>query len=359
MKIVFVSYKLCDGGAENVLAQVASELARRKHDVEILLYQRNTVEYPIDNNVKLIELGEYSFKGKNGISRSFNRIKAIRKIIKQEQPDFLIPFLDSMARETVLATWGLSNKVVATVRNSPYHTPESKLERGLRNIFCRFASAVWVQNTDQKKYFSKAIQKKTFVVANPVAEALFEDEKIYKDNVMQFITCGRLHEQKNHKMLIDAFTAANHQYPGIELSIYGVGALHDELQQHINNNGMASKIHLRGRTENVKGALLDSDCFILSSDFEGMPNALMEAMATGLPCISTNCLTGPSDLILNQDFGLLIPVNNCEKMTSSIIQMVEHPEIAKKQGQTAKKNICDNYSLNSIVSTLISKLQEI
>ncbi len=358
LKILFVSYKLCDGGAERVLSKLANALSGRGIDVSVLLYQRFENEYILNDSVRVLELGEDAHKGRNGVSRMINRVKAIRRIIKRERPNFVIPFLDSMVRESQLAARGLSCKVIATVRNSPYQVPETKGGRLLRNWFCRRCAAVFVQNEAQKAYFSKRIRKKTFVVANPLDDELLFSEKQYSERIHEFITCGRLHPQKNHKLLIDAFAIATKKHPHLRLSIYGVGDEQENLERYIQEKDLGENIRLMGRTDDVRSVLLQSDCFLLSSSFEGMPNALMEAMAVGLPCISTDCPTGPADLIKHGETGFLVEVGDVEGLAEHIVKTVENPKAGIAMGKAAQKKMRALYSQEKIAGALLDNLQK-
>ncbi|MCD8014686.1 MAG: glycosyltransferase [Lachnospiraceae bacterium] len=357
--ILFISYKLCDGGAEKVLSTLANQLSQIGARVSVLLYQRNNNEYILDEKVVVLELGNEASHGNSGLLRSLNRMKAIRRVIKQENPNYVIPFLDSMVRESRLAAVGINTKVIATVRNSPYQTPSSRIGRVMRNLIIRFCAGVFVQNQSQKKYFSESIQKKTFAVPNPVTKELISSKKTYNSDIKHFITCGRLHQQKNHKMLIRAFADAVARYPDISLRIYGEGDMMDNLNNYIYELHMEDYISCMGRTDDVLSVLLDSDCFILSSDYEGMPNALMEAMAVGLPCISTDCPTGPSELIENGSNGILVPVNDSERLTEEICELINNPDKAITMGQKAKEFITENFSEDIIVRNLLKNLEAI
>ena len=113
----------------------------------------------------------------------------------------------------------------------------------------------------------------------------------------------------------------------------------NELNQYIETLNMQSKVFLKGRTNNILEKLLEADIYILSSDYEGMPNSLMEAMATGLPCISTDCPTGPSDIIINEENGILVPVDDVLKMEQAVLMMCDNYDLAKKMGIQAKKDM--------------------
>lgn len=140
----------------------------------------------------------------------------------------------------------------------------------------------------------------------------------------EIITCGRLEAQKNHKLLIDAFAEAIKEHPYARLKIYGEGSLRDVLQEQIDKLGLQDKAFLMGATNDVAKALQTADLFVLSSDYEGMPNALMEAMAAGVPCISTDCpCGGPRSLIDNYNNGVLIKINNKKMLSKELKSILE------------------------------------
>ena len=149
---------------------------------------------------------------------------------------------------------------------------------------------------------------------------------------------GRLNKQKNFCMLIDAFAAFYKQHPEYTLSIYGNGDLELSLQEYIDKKDLSSVVVLEGFCSDVHRNILKAGMFVMSSDFEGMPNALLEAMAIGLPCISTDCpCGGPRMLITPYENGLLVPTNDCEKMLEAMLYMAEHSEQAQKMAEHASE----------------------
>lgn len=135
----------------------------------------------------------------------------------------------------------------------------------------------------------------------------------------EIVTCGRLTEQKNHKLLIDAFAEVQKIYPFATLKIYGEGVLREKLQNQIDSLNLNEKVFLMGATNDVAKALQTADLFVLSSDYEGMPNALMEAMAAGVPCISTDCpCGGPRELFGEDASDKLVPCNDSAQLAEAI-----------------------------------------
>jgi len=263
-----------------------------------------------------------------------------------------------MVYEAYFAARGLRIPVVATIRNLP------KKQKGIKNILLSYAfkncGAIWIQTESQRKYLNKRDRKKAFVCPNPVSPSVMEWGKkhLYRNEITNFVTLGRLVEQKNHKMLIDAVVKAHSVVPEIKLKIYGVGSEKDFLSSLIRDNSAENYIFLMGRTENILQVLDEADCFVLSSNYEGLPNALMEAMGMGLPCIATDCQTGPRELICarkENDCGVLVPVNDFKAMCEAILDMISNPEQAINCGKKARWFISVFYNVETITNILVSE----
>ena len=163
--------------------------------------------------------------------------------------------------------------------------------------------------------------------------------KIYKEKRQNIIvSVGRLVEQKNHKFLINTFAKISKKYPDYKLIIYGEGILREELTDLIEKLNLKDKVILYGNASDIEEKIYDVKMFILPSIWEGMPNALMEAMALGLPCIATNCPSGgPEFLIQNDVNGKLIQCDNDKELEEAITKIIEDEEYAKKIGENARK----------------------
>jgi glycosyltransferase involved in cell wall biosynthesis len=210
------------------------------------------------------------------------------------------------------------------------------------------ADANFVQNKMQKDYFSKRIQRKTFIVPNPVNPRFFESHKEYRDKITQLVAIGRLNPQKNYPRLIDAVCLVRQSHPDIRLKIYGEGGLQDDIAELIRKKNATDYISLEGRTSDVIGALGDSDLYIMSSDYEGMPNALMEAMAFGMPCVSTDCPTGPAELIGENERGYLADMKSLQSLQDAISYMIDNPAKAKEAGVAAREYMMNGFSAKEI-----------
>ena len=359
MKILFISYKLSDGGAERVISVLSNQMIKMGHDVGVLLYKRTPDEYLLDKKITVLELEQlYSEASKNPIVRKIKRILGIRELISKYRPDVIIPFLDSMVTETYHATKRMNIPIIATVRNNPEMT--RSIDKIYRNYIFERCHAVFLQTEEQGHFFNKKIREKSFVVPNPVNENLLNlgTTRRLHTSIKHIVTCGRLEKQKNHKLLIEAMSVVHNIYPEVCLSIYGEGSERDRLQRLIVDNRAEDYVFLKGRTNCVDVVLNEADLFVLSSDFEGMPNALMEAMACGVPCVSTDCPTGPRDLIGNDVRGLLVPVGDASKMADAICKMISNVRNATALGVTAHNYMELYFSPQVIVQRLLNEINQ-
>lgn len=351
-KFLFVIPTLAMGGAERVVAVLSSALSRAGQDVYVLKYFEKDNEYPVDDEVTVMNLSggkENTYKQINVIER----VWILRKLIKQVKPDFVLPFLFPVAQAVFFASVGIKTNVFQSIRISPSIAPSSKLQRFLRDYLVYRSACTFVQNDQQRQYFKPSARHKIHVLYNPVSDDLFEVCPDFSNEIYTVCTAGRLENQKNFKLLIESFTQAFASNSKTILQIYGEGNRKGELQDFIAEKGMTGRIMLMGRTNNIKEVYRKSDLFVLSSDFEGMPNALLEAMACGLPCVSTDCPTGPSDLIDNEVNGLLVPVRDSQQLSRAISYLYEHPERAREMGVKAKESIRQKCQADNIALKMI------
>lgn len=353
MKFLFVIPSLSKGGAERVVSVLASELTEQGHEATVLIYFKTENEYEVSENVKKVYLSEYESDYDN--MNYLKRLTALRKVAKTEKADFVIPFLSHVCIQTCVALFGTKYKIIQTVRNDPRTLPEGKIHRFLRDLFIKFSFKTFVQNENQKSYFDKQTGKKIFVLPNPVRGDLFDCQNKNDTDKTIIASAGRLNSQKNFFMLIDAFCKVYEEHKDLELRLYGDGELKEELEQHIKDKNLSESVKLMGRTNDMKSMFESIDLYVLSSDFEGMPNSLMEAMAAGVPCVSTDCPTGPSDLIENEKTGLLVPVNDASAMSEAIEKMLFELD-NEKIAENGREFVKSNYSAKVIVERLLKNI---
>ena len=333
MKIMFYINTLAGGGAQRVMANLANLFAQAGDEVIFVASFAAENEYALDDAVDRRNLSQDRIT--SGLKRNAVYILGLRKLVKQEKPDVLVAFMRQPNIRAILAGLGLPVKTLISVRCDPKEEYPGKAGRLLGKYLLPLADGCIFQTEQAKHWFPERLQNKSRVIPNAVKPVFFEvDPQPVPGRV---ITCGRLHPQKNHKLLIDAFLDAAADIPEAELLIYGEGELRQEMEAYIAEKCAAQRVKLMGNTSDVPGVLANAACFVLSSDYEGMPNALMEAMAAGDPCISTDCpCGGPEMLIENGKSGLLVPVGNREALTTAIRKVLTDPEAAQQLGKEAR-----------------------
>ena len=341
IKCMFTIRSLTGGGAERVVSVLANAMAKKGIETYIVTYSRTDRDYDLDKNVKVIVMPNR----KDSIYTKIQRIPDMYKIIHKIRPDIVIPFVGTVLYVTWLACLGLKSKFILTVRNNPWMVPESKRERLFRNYIAGKSDAIMIQNEEQGEYFSEELHKKLIVVNNPISQNFINSAKeSYTNEVCTVVTAGRLEPQKDHTFLIRAFAKSFADKPQIKLYIYGEGKLKQKLEALIEELSLKDRVFLMGRAINIVEVLQKADLFVLTSKYEGMPNALMEAMMVGVPCISSDCKTGPCSLINNQVNGLLYSNGNEMDLIRKFKWCVSNPQQLSSIGKEARRFMLENYT---------------
>ena len=246
---------------------------------------------------------------------------------------FLTPF--NMLVE--IATIGLKTKVVVCERNDPHYVPGGKMMEWLRDLTYKRACGILVQTDYSKSCFKGKLRDKTTVIYNPVAMPKYMvSSALVTEKENTIITVGRLHPQKNQKMLLDAFAHFLVKHPTFDLIIYGEGPLKQELIEYAEKLGIGQSVKLKGHSKDVWEEIKKAKMFVLSSIAEGMSNALIEAMCLGAPVISTK-VAGAVDLIEDGENGYLIEMNDVNGMYERMVTIADNDELARQLGEKASK----------------------
>ena len=342
MKIEFFVGEFSEGGAERVISILANELASRGHEVAILKYFNSINYYKTDKGVKI-----YSLEECTGTESKLKNVAFLHRHLKNFDGVF-VSFLAPFNILALIANMGNKTPIVVADRNDPSKLPGNRYLRILRDYLYSFADRVVVQTNKNKTYFSNKVQKKTEVIYNPLILNGMEGKALNGNKSKTIINIGRLEPQKNQDMLIEVFKKFHEAHPEYKLVIYGEGSYRKNLEDKINELGLNESITLPGNVKNIFDKLCDCEFFVLSSNYEGMPNALIEAMGLGVPVISTR-VSGATDLVEDGKNGLLIDVNDGKGLYASMIKLAESEELRRNLGLEAVKvvdmlnceNICD------------------
>lgn len=357
MNVLIVVPFLSNGGAEKIAAKWCYDLLQNNVNAKLLVHYRVEDEYDIASKIPIDALFN---SRKEYISTS--KIKVILKLRKylkkQKNKQYIIPFLSHVGIQCSLANTGLNNYIIETIRNAPQFSPSNIILRFARNLSIFFAKGCIFQNNEQMLYFPTMIRKKGLILYNTVPSTFLEKyEKKEYGQIKNLIMVSRLNEQKNHSLMLQALSILLKDGYDLFLTIVGEGPEYGKINDKIKELQLDNHVKLYGKSNHVGDLLIKSDLYILTSNFEGMPNSLMEAMACGLPCISTDCPTGPKDLIDNGINGLLINCNDANELALSIELLINN-KLAKKLGLEARKKIIEINS-NSSINNLIKYLGEL
>lgn len=334
---MFIS-SLNKGGSERVLVNLAEYFYSKGYEVTIVTQYKTENEYEISGGIRRIfsEITQEEM-GRGRISNFLKRFFKLRGIWKRERPDLILSFIGKNNMMAIMTSRFLHIPTVVSVRGEPAEEYYSPALRIAANILFRLADGIVLPVEKSAEFFPKSVRKKTVCLKNSLSPAFIR--KVYEgEREKQIVAVGRIDANKNHEMIIRAFAGLAEKYPDYCLTIYGEGELRQSLLQMAEDMGLKDRIFLPGSIANVADAIYKASFFVLSSYSEGMPNTLIEAMALGIPSISTDCpCGGPAELIVNGENGYLIEVGNWKKLQVILQKLIDNPDLAKKMGGNAAK----------------------
>lgn len=332
------------GGAERVIANLADYLYSRGYRVVLVTTHKREDEYQVSERIcRVISEPAGNQLGKGRIGNFCVRFKKLRRIWKEYRPDVILSFIGKNNLMALMTSFGYGIPVVVSVRSDPKREYGNGLLKFLAKTLFRLAAGVVLQTKESFAFFPKGIRKKAVILKNPINPQFFR-ERYQGEREKVIVTVGRVDENKNHQMLVDAFAGISAEFPEYKLIIYGDGQKRRELIERVKSLGMEEKILFPGNIENVADAIYKTRVFVLSSNKEGMPNALIEAMVMGLTVISTDCpCGGPKELIDPGVNGLLTKVGDVNEMKENLQYVLNNLQIADLMGEKAKKT-CEMYS---------------
>lgn len=337
-KILFYINSIHEGGAERVMVNLTNQFSKDGIEVVLVTSYMDVWEYPLSKEVKRLTLEDSVCS--SFLKRNISRISKLRKILKQEKPDAAISFMAEPNIRLLISSFGLKIKTIISVRNDPMQEYKGIVSRIMAKTLFLKADGCVFQTNDAMNWFPKKVQRKSKIIFNAVNDEFYKQKRMPND--LEIVTVGRLESQKNHKLLINAFKNILLDYSNATLKIYGSGSMKDELLTLVCDLKVADSVKLMGATKQVPKALSTADVFVLTSDYEGMPNSLMEAMAMGIPVISTDCpCGGPKMLIKNNETGILVQCGNVKNLEKSIKYLFDNAAEKKELGVRAAK-----FSLN-------------
>lgn len=346
MKIVFVLPDMGGGGTERVVALLANEYVKKGYETEILLFAGNQTAYPLDERIKVHVAGETS--GGNPMLR-LRRILNMRRYYRKNKDCYIFAFSVMGAVFSVVAAMGIPHRMLVSERNDPSRYEHQKI----RNWAYKKAEKIVLQTEDMKSCFPQKLSSKMVVIPNPVSDDI--PKPYMGERQKRVVSVARLQPQKNQKLLLEAFSHFLKDYSDYELHLFGAGELEAELKEQARRLNITDKVVFRGFSSKVKEEIWDSAMFVLSSDYEGISNSMIEALAMGVPVVSTDCPIGGSRMYIQDHVnGLLTPVGDAQALSRAMCEVAGNEELAKKLSQNGVK-IKEAYRLGKIADRLLQE----
>lgn len=348
MRLCLVISALTAGGAERVMSLLANEWAALGHDVHIITTHDGGCppHYQMDERVRLHSVDH----GFGGLARQLGVIKSLHHAVDGLQPAVVVSFLNYTNIITLLACRGLATPVIVSERLDPRVIGIGPLWSALRRITYRWAACLVAQTQTAARLYEPLAPGRTRVIPNPVvvptcAESIVESWP--EPDRPTIIMVGRLQPQKGYEVALRAMVTVHETQPDWRLVVVGEGPLLGELESLRDKLGLREDVLFAGRVSEPVTWLRRARIFLLSSHSEGFPNALCEAMAAGLPCLATDCPSGPAEIINHGVDGLLVPPNNPQAMANSLIDMILDVSLRTRLASAAP-GVADRFTMESV-----------
>ncbi|MBO4901530.1 MAG: glycosyltransferase [Lachnospiraceae bacterium] len=343
-KVLFFFSHMGTGGSQKIEAFAANALCRAGYHVHAINMSSDPCTVSLDPSIEITEVSYDHIRECQNPLHAFLKktlyLKKLRNVIKNCAPDLIVAFLSDITRIVVLASHNLNIPIIGSERADPYQYTDKQLEK-YRKAFGQCAAVVF-QMPSVKEIYSLSLPSVQKVIPNPCIPRQGGFSQRTRTDSHVIIGAGRLVEQKRFDILIDAFSIVSAKHSEYRLNIYGDGPLRAPLQNQIRSLGLDDSVTLAGDVRDVFFKEKDAEMFVLSSDFEGLPNALIEAMATGIPCIATDCSPGGARFLLQDgSFGLIVPANNAAALAEAIMEYIDSPEIRESKGTAARDSVSE------------------
>ena len=335
MRIVFIAYLHGFGGAERQIVMLANAMLERGHEVYLLSISADNRCYEINNKINY----RYIPDRKSNFLRVFTRYSDLKRELKIIRPDLTINFWYQSAYLTALMKKTYTGRIIYSERGDPGDKEYSGVLGMIRALTLHRIDGFVFQSKAAKKYFNSKIQKRSVVISNPV---FIKSDILPKDISRRkaIVTVGRLCPQKNQILLLDAFASISNEIPDYILEIYGEGEWEEKLKKRIRNLNLSHRVLLMGTSSRIHDLILNASLFVLSSDYEGIPNTLLEAMALGIPCITTDCRPGGArEIIDNGKDGIIVPVGGQKELANAIRNCITNMQASLNRAQIAQKKM--------------------
>lgn len=333
MKITIFTGSLSGGGAERVATNLANFLSCRGHEVELLTVgERNAIE-ALAPQIRTSSLAAKA-QSSNKVLNRIQRFSALKKYIKEQNRDCYISLLSLPSIMLLLLRRATKATIIVSQRINP--GSQARWVQAANRWLARRADGFVFQTKEARDWFLPFIRRdRQVIIPNAINPAFLRAPHTGQRN-REIVSIGRLTAQKNFALLITAFSLISEEFPDYRLTIYGEGPFRKQLEDQVQDLNLADRVSLPGFVTEIEQRLETAAMFALSSDYEGMPNALMEAMALGLPCVSTDCSGGGASFLIDSGKnGLLVPTGNAQALAEAMRSILSNPQLAARLGTEA------------------------
>lgn len=369
MNILFFVSSMHAGGAERVAATLSRGWVQHGHRVTLVptYTGKGTLFYELDPRVRVLWLADRLGQAGSSKLAPLVKLRALRRLIKEERPDVMVSFLTNVNVMVLMAACGLDVPLIVCERTNPaVSTSAGRVLQRLRRWLYPHAAAVTVQAKASLAPMMQRVPriKRLAVVPNPLPPDLpsprpWEEEPPSADDVVietgsgarrRLVAMGRLVPSKRFTGLISIFARLATRFPDWDLVIWGEGPLRNELEVQVAQAGLVERVLLPGRTATPWDELLKADLFVLTSEVEGFPNALLEAMALGLPCVTVDCPSGPSEISRGGRDALLVPLNDEAALEHALASLMESPQERSRLARQGARSVRERFGLEQVIA---------
>ncbi len=301
-KILFYTMTMNYGGTERIISNLSNYFIK-KYNIILVANIKSKCGFTLDSKVKYITLDKSDKSQENFVKKIFTKLSSYRtklldKVIEKEKPDLIVSFLPEPSIRALILKRKYNIPTIVAVRNDPNYEFNFPFLKLIRNHYYKMANKIVVQHKDFINCFPNSFKDKFITIPNMI------DIKIQKENSKKdiIINVGRLVKQKNQKLLIKAFNNLSDDYKNYKLIIYGEGKLKNKLEKQIKRLKLEDRVFIKNNTDKILERISEAKLFVLSSNYEGMPNALLEAISVGTCSVSTNCSYSIKNIIKNKNY---------------------------------------------------------
>lgn len=350
-KILFLVPRMGGGGTERVISIIANNLCK-KYCIRIATLVSRGDFYKLDPEVEVANAG-YNINRKSKLTRSIsmgrnllNAIFYVRNQIKTFQPDIIFSLLEEMDIVSHWALKGLRGRCVLihSERNDPT-ARKPRLQKILEKIY-RKTDMLVCQSQTVSDYYGM-VKHKT-VIPNPVDLSIYPP-RAPESKPERIVAVGRLQEQKNFMLLEKAFAKIADRYPDVTVTVYGEGPQRQLLEKTIEQDGLKDRFILYGASKDVLNEIKDAAIFAFSTSYEGFPNALVEAIALGIPVVTTDFATGVAREIVNERAGIVVPVGDVNAFANALKELLDNPE-KRKMIRDHSREVLEPFAIDKIIA---------